>query len=436
MESVTLTRPRIALAIIALVCLAGTSCSSGNSAADRPDTQSSTGSASETKTTSVAIIQDNSTALGPNDWAGFLGTDGSARSADTVPQVWSDTENLFWKKDLPGKGTSSPIIVGHRLLLTCHVVDGGKGKRQVLCFDKNDGSQLWSADYPIEYQEDKFQGYITEHGYSSNTPVSDGENVYVFFGKGGVHCLSLTGEKKWSFDAGKGSSRKGWGSAASLVLYKNLVIVNAAEESKALIALNKTTGEEAWRQDADLIELTYGTPRIVPLDSGEEELIISVPSEVWGMNPTTGKLKWFASSPTGGNVSPSTIVNGNTVYSFGGYQQTGSVAVTIGGKDDVTDSNVLWTSRSKDGTSIYRERVKGIKGGGRPVYASPVLIGDKIYVTTRKSGTYVYAPGEKFDPISQNVFASDDSDFNASPAVSEGRIYIRSDQAIYCVAKQ
>ena len=117
-----------------------------------------------------------------------------------------------------------------------------------------------------------YQGYITEHGYASNTPATDGEHVFVFFGKGGVHCLTLEGEKVWSVEVGKESSVKEWGSAASLVLFENSVIVNAAEESNAIIALDKATGKELWKQEAAMLELTYGTPRIVTLNNGEHEL--------------------------------------------------------------------------------------------------------------------------------------------------------------------
>lgn len=393
-----------------------------------------------------------------DDWPGFLGPGGQARSYETVPTTWNDTENVSWKVDLPGSGSSSPIVVGEKVIVTCYV-GSPEPKRQVICFDKNDGTKFWSVDFPIDYNEDSYRGYLTEHGYASNTPVTDGENVYVFLGKGGVHSISLAGEKNWSFDVGKGSSNRQWGSAASVVLFEDSLIVNAAEESRALIALDKATGTEKWRQDADMLELTYGTPRIVNAEGESPELVISVPGEIWSMNPRTGKLAWYCESPMTGNVSPSVIVDGETIYSFGGYRASGSIAVTVGGKDDVSDSHVQWTNRAssyvatpllndgrfywiddrgiayctsaKDGEVIYQSRVNDLESG-RPVYASPVLIGGKIYVVTRRSGTIVYAPSEVFEPISKNRFA-DESDFNASPAVSDGKLYLRSDKALYCI---
>ncbi|TWU23260.1 outer membrane biogenesis protein BamB [Novipirellula galeiformis] len=393
------------------------------------------------------------------DWPEFLGPRGQAHASETVPTTWNDLENLLWKVDLPGTGSSSPIVVGDQVILTCYVSDP-KPKRQVISFHKSTGEEVWSVDFPIDYREDGYQGYITEHGYASNTPVSDGANVYVFLGKGGVHSLSLDGELNWSVDVGKSSSNRVWGSAASLVLFENSVIVNAAEEAKAILSLDKATGKEIWRQDADMLELTYGTPRIVTLKDGTHELVISVPSEIWSMNPSTGKLNWYASSPMTSNVCPSVIVDGETVYSFGGYRASGSIAIKAGGKDDVTESHVLWTNRSssyvatpllhegrfywiddrgiayctsaKDGEVIYKERVRDLESG-RPVYASPILIGDNIYVVTRRSGTLVFAPSDEFHPLAQNKFASDETDFNTSPAVSDGKVYLRSNQSLYCI---
>ncbi|WP_153556869.1 outer membrane protein assembly factor BamB family protein [Roseimaritima sediminicola] len=400
-------------------------------------------------------------ALFADDWPQFLGPHGNAKTEDVVPVTWSNSQNLAWKVELPGPGSSSPIVVGDKVLVTCYVSSDSEAKRQVLCFNKHTGQPLWSVDFPIDYREDRYEGYITEHGYASNTPVSDGEHVYVFLGKGGVHSLSLDGKKNWSVDVGKESSNRQWGSAASLILFEDRLIVNASEESKSIIALDKATGEVLWKQEAGMLELTYGTPRLVNLGDGDYELVISVPEEIWALNPKTGKLRWFCESPMSGNVCPSVIVDGKTIYSFGGFRASGSIAVEAGGKKDVTDSHVLWSNRSssyvatpllhqnrlywiddrgiaysisaEDGEEIYRERVDDL-ASGRPVYASPVLIGEHIYVVTRRSGTLVYKPGDTFQPVAQNVLAGDDTDFNASPAVSENKLYLRSDQALYCIA--
>ncbi len=396
------------------------------------------------------------------DWRQFLGDQGRGTSQDTVPTKWNKANNMVWSYQLPGKGSSSPIIVGDRVFVTCFKQQRDSISRFVVCVNKKTGKKMWSKEIGANYREDGYRGYITEHGYASNTPVSDGKMLFVFFGKGGVHAFDLDGNKKWSVDIGKGSSNRRWGSAASLVLYRDAVIVNAADEAKAIIALNKSDGKQLWRQETEMLELTYGTPRLAS-NNNQTDLVISVPSEIWGLNPKNGKLRWFAETPMTGNVSPSVIVDDKTVYSFGGYRSSGSVAVKLGGKDDVTQSHRLWTSRSssyvatpllhesnfywiddrgvayctnaKDGKTVYRQRVQNLKSG-RPVYASPVLIGKYIYVVTRRSGTIVYPPGKGFKPIAQNVIRGDDTDFNASPAVSENRLYLRSDKALYCVGKK
>ncbi len=412
--------------------------------------------------TLVPFVLSYTTTLEAQDWPEFLGQAGTARSSDNVPTKWNEKENFLWKLDLPGSGSSSPIIIGKRVFVTCFQEAKKSFSRFVVCVDKSSGKELWSKEFPVDYIEDGYRGYIQEHGYASNTPVSDGEQLFVFFGKGGVHALDFDGNVKWSTIVGEQSSNRKWGSAASLLVHENLVIANASEEAKAIIALDKNSGKEVWRHNSRTLELAYGTPRMVELPSGSKELVLSAPSQIWAMDPATGKTKWSAQTPMTGNVSPSVIVDGETVYSFGGYRSAGSLSVRTGGNGDVTKSHVNWTSRTSsyvatpllhegqfywiddrglanstnaaDGTEIYRERVNGLTG--RPVYASPVLIDDMIYVVSRREGTIVYQPGSTFSEIARNKFAGDNSDFNASPAVSENRLYLRSNKALYCVGEQ
>lgn len=393
------------------------------------------------------------------EWRGFLGRNGRATAPSQVPTKWSAKENMLWKADLPGSGSSSPIVVGQQLVLTCYV-DEGTPKRSVMSFDKTTGGLLWQTDFPIDYREDPERGYLTEHGYASNSPVGDGKSIFVFFGKGGVHRLDLEGNKLWSVDVGQESSNRQWGSASSLIEFDDVVIVNAAEESKSIIALNKEDGTTRWKQEASMLELTYGTPRLKEYADGKKEVLISVPSEVWALDSEAGKLQWYASTSMTGNICPSIILDGDIAYSFGGYRSSGSIAIRLGGKDDVSESHTIWTSRlssyvatpvlvdgffywvndrgvaysmsAESGEQIYQERIGGI-GGSRPVYASPIFIGNYIYVVTRRSGTLVYRPGSTFNLVSQNTIEGDETDFNASPAVDGERLYLRSDQGLYCI---
>jgi outer membrane protein assembly factor BamB len=338
-------------------------------------------------------------------------------------------------------------------------------RRHLLCIRREDGKVVWSKAVDAVLPEDPYGGLgIPEHGYASNTPVTDGEAVFVFFGKSGVLALDMAGNQLWQADVGHESSNRRWGSAASLMLHEDMVIVNASEESQSIRALNKATGEEVWKAEASALELAYGTPVLADLDDGRKELVIGVPYEVWGLNPDTGKLNWYAETRLDGNISPSPITRDGVVYVLGGYRSTGSVAVRAGGKGDVTDTHVLWTSRNTSyipspvlhqgklywvsdqgiaycadaatGEAVYRERLPRVEGGrgmGKLFYASVVLADERLYAVSRRGGTYVLAAKPEFEMLARNKFTSDDTDFNASPAISDGQILLRSNQFLYCV---
>ncbi|GDY10421.1 serine/threonine protein kinase [Planctomycetia bacterium] len=406
------------------------------------------------------------------DWTQFRGPSGAGISADSnVPLTWSDTENLRWKMELPGPGSSSPIVLGDRIFVTCYSgygvpkQSGGDIKslqRHLVCVSRADGTIQWTKTVPGELPEDGYQGYISEHGYASSTPVTDGERVYCFFGKSGVVAFDLDGKQLWQTGVGKESGNRRWGSGASLILYKDSVIVNASEESQSVRALDKLTGKEQWKAAASTLELAYGTPSLVTLKDDRTELVIAVPGEVWGLNPDTGKLQWFAEHQLTGNICPSIIADGETVFVFGGFRSAGSLALRAGGKGDVSKSQVQWSSRNssyvatpvlheghlywisdtgqalcidaKSGELVYRERVSQLDAGGRPVYASPVIANGKMYVPSRWNGVLVLATKPKYEVLAQNRFNGDDSDFNASPAISNGDLFLRSNRYLYCVA--
>lgn len=407
-----------------------------------------------------------------DDWTQFRGANGAGISSDTkIPVRWSDKENLRWKTELPGPGSSSPIVAGDHVFVTCYSgygipkSSGGSVQslqRHLVCVSRQSGDISWSKSVSGEQREDGYQGYITEHGYASNTPVTDGERVYCFFGKSGVVAFDLYGKQLWITNVGTESSNRRWGSAASLILYKDFVIVNASEESQSIRALDKRTGEEKWKAVGSILELAYGTPALITLGNKTQELVVAAPEEIWGLNPDTGRMLWYCSHQLTGNICPSVIASGDTAYIFGGFRSAGSVAVKAGGTKDVTKSHVKWTGRNssyvatpvlhdgrlfwindqgqaccidaKTGELIYRERVTEIEVGGRPVYASPVLADGRIYVPTRWNGVLVLATGAKYKVLAQNRFAADESDFNATPAISNGDLFLRSNRYLYCVA--
>jgi len=407
------------------------------------------------------------------DWPRFRGPSGSGISDDaTVPLVWSDSKNLKWKTPLPGPGSSSPIVSGRRVFVTCYSGYGVNAdspgspenlRRHLLCVNRSDGSILWSKSIEAVLPEDPYRGYIAGHGYASNTPVTDGERVYVFFGKTGVLAFDFEGNQLWQVSVGTESSMKGWGSGASPILCKDLLIVNAAEESESIRALDKMTGKEVWKAEAAGLELTYGTPLVVDLDDGRKEIVIAVPWEAWGLDPDTGKLNWHAETNLDQNVAPSAVADDGIVYAFGGFSK-GSIAIRAGGKGDVTQTHVLWSSRygsyvpspvirhgniywvseegiahcaeAKTGKLVYRERLARTGGGslgGRPFYASAVLVDNRLYCVSRTGGTFVLAAKPQFEQLARNQLDSNDGDFNGSPAISDGQVFLRSNRFLYCI---
>ena len=407
------------------------------------------------------------------NWPRLRGARGDGISADTrVPTRWSEKENLRWKRALPGPGSSSPIVWGDKVFVTCYSGYGtdrrnpgtpSNLKRHLLCLDRATGKELWQKITPAKMPEDNYRGYLTEHGYASNTPTTDGERVYVFYGKTGVLAYDMAGKELWRREVGGMSSNRRWGSAASVMLHGGKLIVNAAEEGRAVLALDPKTGKEIWRAAGDALELSFNTPLATDA-GGKEILLVAVPGELWALNPETGKLRWYAETNVSGNVTPSVTLVGKLAVVTGGWPRMRTTAVRLGGKSDVTSTHRAWTTSDASyvatpvlhggrlywiddrgtaqclaadtGKSVYKHKLDNVRGGGssgRKFYASPLLIGGTIYAVSRRSGTFVYAPGSEFKVRAINVLASDGSDFNAAPAVSKGQLFLRSDKAVYCI---
>lgn len=406
------------------------------------------------------------------DWPRFLGPTGAAVVKETnIPLTWSDSENVAWKFEAPGPGSSSPIVVGNKVFITCWTgygdTDGAndqsKLQRHLICLNLTDGKKLWDSAVPSTVQEDAYQGMLTEHGYATHTPVSDGERVYVFFGKTGALAFDMEGKQLWHTPLGTSSGGKRWGSGGSPILYKDKLIVNATDESQAIYALDKNTGKQVWKADGGVLDMSYSTPSLVET-AGRTDLILALSEEIWGLNPDNGKLRWYDVHNLTGNVSPSLVLGDGVGYIFGGFPRQGSAAVKLGGEGDMTAKNVLWSTNSssyiptpvfhdghlyvvndagfaicmdaKTGNEIFRERViesGGGRGRGKPFYASPVLIGDRLYCVSRKGGTYVIAAKPVFEKLAHNVFSLDNSQFNGTPAVVGDRMLLRSDHAVYCI---
>ena len=404
--------------------------------------------------------------LPAESWPQFRGPGAEAtlEKAAGFPLEWSASKNLKWKTELPGPGSSSPVFHGDRLFVTCYTgyaVDKrepGNPKdlgRQLLCLDRHTGRVLWKRSVDLLNREDDYRGYIMEHGYASSTPVTDGEHVFAFFGKSGVHAFTVEGKELWQKQVGRDSGNRRWGSAASPILHGDLLIVSAADEGRAVIAFDKKTGKERWRYESPKLELAYATPRIRNLKNGDPELVLAVPTVMWGIDPGTGKQRWSVATAMPGNICPSVAISGETLVAFGGYPRKSTVAVRDGEivwKGAVTTyvptplvfgDHLYWVNDDAEaicmeaatGKVVTKRRVEGMTGSRkRSFYASLVRVGDRLIATSRTSGVFVFEANPEMKQVGQNVLG-DESDFNATPAVASDALYLRSNKAVYCVGK-
>jgi outer membrane protein assembly factor BamB len=402
----------------------------------------------------VALVAVGSTRAG--DWPAFRGPGGAGISEDDkVTTEWSEKKNVKWKVSLPGAGMSSPIVVGSRVFVTCWTSDGGV-KRSLVCVDRDKGKILWTKTVPSAGNERGARGGFGFHGYSSNTPVSDGERVYVFFASSGLIAYDMEGKEVWKQSLGTGNSAM-FGSASSPIIWKDFVIVTACNESTSIRAFNRKSGKEAWKENAPSLSGSYSTPSIMKNKDGEEELLVSVAEEIWGLNPTNGKLKWYLSAQLFPAACTLLVSDAGIAYCVGGDRPGTRLAFKVGGKDDVSRSNVVWTKGggsyvgsavlykghlywadqrgmahcvdAKTGEEVDRKRLD------TGFYASMVVIKDRIYAVSRTSGVFVLEANPKMKEIAHNKLG-DSSEFNGSPAVSNGQLFLRSDKYLYCIASE
>lgn len=398
-----------------------------------------------------------------SDWTQFRGPGGLGISDEKgMPVKWSSTDNIAWKVELPGPGASSPIVVGQRVFLTCYTgygLEPAQGdpqelRRHLLCFDRSSGKELWKKTFEPKLPEHKYQGEGSYHGYAASTPISDGERLYVFFGKSGVFCFDLDGQQLWQASVGDGTN--GWGSGCSPVLFDKLLLVNASIESGSLVALDKLTGKEVWK--AGGVRSAWNTPLLVDAKS-RREIVVSTESRLLSFDPHDGKPLWNADG-VHRYVCPSVVAHDGVVFAIGGGHT--SLAVRAGGSGDVTESHGVWRKPkgSNVGSPVYLDGhlywatdgggivccqnaatgefvfEKRLDPGSGTIWSSPVLADGKLYFVSQSKGTFVVAAKPEYELLAHNTFADDNSRTNASPAVHNGQLLLRTDRALYCIGKK
>lgn len=400
------------------------------------------------------------------DWPQFRGPTADGVTTEvTLPLTWSEKENLHWRTELPGPGSSSPVIAGDKVFLTCYsgygidIKEPGEMKdlkRHALCLDKATGKILWNHEIVTDLPNKPYTGtYITTHGYASSSAVTDGRGVFFFMANAGVFAYTVEGKPVWNVSVGE--KAHDWGVGSSPILYGELLIVNAAHESNQLIALDRKTGKTVWSVTG--FPASWNTPTLVKVGDHDELVVISS-GKIRAFDPKDGQELWTCASIKAAELCPSLVANDGVIYLIGspGGQ---SMAVKAGGKGDVSATHVVWQQQkgSNVGSPVYKDGHLYFINDSRGVatclnaktgevvyeqplatrqkrdrwYSTPLLAGDRLYCVGRETGTYVLAAKPQFELLATNAFDKDDSISNASPAVSDGRLFLRSNKFVYCV---
>ena len=398
------------------------------------------------------------------DWPRFRGPTGDGIVTEAqLPLRWSTNESILWQTELPGPGSSSPIVSKGRVFLTCwsgygrdlqSPGDPAQLKRHALCLDRRDGKILWDHPAPAPLPETPYVGpYLPQGGYASHTPVSDGVNVFFFQGKNGVFAYTHEGKALWH--ANVGTNKHDWGTGASPVLFEDLVIVNAAFESDTLFALRKADGSVAWSVKG--MARAWNTPALVNAGGERPELVVAIAGKLRAFDPRDGKELWTCRAINAAELCPTIVARDGVIYLLG-HPAGQAMAVRAGGRGDVTATHVVWQlnkgsnvsspvwhdghlyfandsrcvlycAKAATGEVVWEQQLQP-----RPdkIYASPVLSGDRIYFPTRNRGVFVIEAKPEFKLLAHNP-ALDPTPFNGSMAVSDGQIFLRSDRAMYCI---
>ena len=403
------------------------------------------------------------------NWPGWRGPSGDGVSAGKgIPTKWSSTENIAWKIPVPGEGHSSPIVWGDKVFLTSSLTE--KNKRILLCIDRLSGQTVWQRDVVQSPPE-------TVHrlnSRASGTPATDGKQVYVTFmraegdeviapnvgserlitpGKIIVAAYDLDGNEKWKTNVGDFLSAHGFNTCP--VLFEDLVILNGDHDGNAyLVALDRQSGRQRWRTRRENKTRSYVTPIIREID-GITQMILSGSLCIASYDPRNGKRHWIVDGPTEQFVA-SMVYDGKYVFATGGYPERHTLAIRPGGKGNVTDTHIAWrTTRgaayvpspiisgryllmvadsgiascfeARTGKRHWMER---LPGGHSP---SPVSADGLVYFVSDRGVTTIIRPSETFAVIAKNELGEPVS---ASPAISQGQIFLRTHQNLYCIGSK
>jgi outer membrane protein assembly factor BamB len=397
------------------------------------------------------------------NWPAFRGPKFQGVSGETgVPLKWSATENVAWKTEIPGESWSSPIVWNDRVFLTT-TTDAGAGCH-VIALDRKSGAILWNKQV-FEQVTRRKEGRNT---YATPTPATDGERVYACFGDGSFAALTFDGTLVWTNRDYSFYSQHGLGS--SPILHDGLLVMardgSSDGDDKGLgwqkpwdrsfvLALDARTGKQAWKTARGPSRISHGTPTLADVD-GRTTVVTEAGDVVQGFDLKTGERLW-SNEVLGEGKVPSTIVGDGFVFTSGGWGGKETVkAFRLGGSGDqketrlvweqkkgmpkvpsmiylaphlfmVTDGGVATCLKGDSGQIVWQERLGG------NFSASPVAAEGRIYFLGDNGETVVVAATQEFQVLARNPL---EEKVQASPAISQGQFFIRTEKNLFCIGKR
>ena len=420
------------------------------------------------------------------DWPRFRGPTGQGSSADPNPPLkWSATENVAWKTEVPGEGWSSPIVWGDRVFLTA-ATDGGTSCH-VICFARDTGKVLWD----VEVMKQETLRKEGKNSWATPTPATDGRRVYAWFG-GGVAALTFDGKVAWTNTDFPFYSRHGL--AASPCLYKDLLILNHDGSNKVpsaggrpppeeylgwqkpwdksfVVALDTNTGKTRWKAMRGLMtRISHVTPLVIDVD-GRPQLVSPAGDYVEAFDPDNGERLWWVRNE-GETPVPSLVYGDGLLFTASGWPTNTTVGAQLtirairpgkaGERGDLTATHIAWESRKnvptqpsflfvgtgepadhllvwakestrvatcvepKTGKQVWQERLPGTG----EISASPTYAAGKIYFVTEDGRTTVIDASREYKIVAENEIGER---CQASPAFSNGQIFLRTDKHLFCI---
>ena len=414
----------------------------------------------------IAISASNA-----ENWPGWRGPRGDGTSRETgLPTTWNGKtgENIHWKVKIPGEGHSSPVVWEDKIFLASCLPESEE--RVLLCLDRKTGETLWQKTILKSQLETKHQ--LNSH--ASSTPATDGKIVVVSFLKidgrmipapnvGNNHrditpgeiivaAYDLDGNKQWESNLGEFISAHGF--CSNPVLFEDLVIVNGDHDGNSyLFALDRESGKIRWKDKRDNGIRSYATPIIRNLD-GRLQMVLCGSESVISYDPRTGKRYWTMEGPTEQFVA-SMVDDGERFFVTAGFPEHHIVAINPDGNGNVTKTHIAW--RTERGAAYVPSPVVSGKylivvadngiascfeaaSGKRhwqarvgPRFSASLAAGEgRVYLTSDRGVTTVIKPGPELEKIAENELGEFVS---TSPALSQGQIFIRGDEHLFCIGK-